>query len=91
MRSGGDKGRTGAVVPCCQTLGPPNEKKSVTSSSKKIVTKKNKNILSKRNVVKKRKITIKNDQDIKPNKEISKKLKSNDIEGNDEKEGWWNR
>ena len=29
VRSGGDKGRSGAVVPCCQTLGPPNEAKSI--------------------------------------------------------------
>ena len=27
VRAGGKKGRTGAVVPCCQTLGPPNEEK----------------------------------------------------------------
>ena len=67
------------------------EKKSVTTSRKKIITKKNKNILSKRNVIKKRKTTIKDDQDIKSNKETSKKLKSNDIESSDEKEGWWNR
>ena len=25
VRAGGEKGRTAAVVPCCQTLGPPNE------------------------------------------------------------------
>ena len=29
IRAGGKKGRTGAVVPCCQTLGPPNEIKSI--------------------------------------------------------------
>ena len=29
VRAGGDEGRTGAVVPCCQTLGPPNEAKSI--------------------------------------------------------------
>ena len=29
IRAGGLKDRTSAVVPCCQTLGPPNEKKSV--------------------------------------------------------------
>jgi len=29
VRAGGEKGRTGAVVPCCQTLGPPNEEKSI--------------------------------------------------------------
>jgi MoaA/NifB/PqqE/SkfB family radical SAM enzyme len=29
VRAGGEKGRTGAVVPCCQTLGPPNEAKSI--------------------------------------------------------------
>ena len=29
VRAGGDKGRTAAVVPCCQTLGPPNEQKSI--------------------------------------------------------------
>jgi len=29
IRSGGSKGRTAAVVPCCQTLGPPNEEKSI--------------------------------------------------------------
>jgi len=29
VRAGGDQGRTGAVVPCCQTLGPPNEAKSI--------------------------------------------------------------
>jgi radical SAM protein with 4Fe4S-binding SPASM domain len=29
IRAGGDEGRTGAVVPCCQTMGPPNEGKSV--------------------------------------------------------------
>ena len=27
IRAGGEKGRTGALVPCCQTLGPPNEEK----------------------------------------------------------------
>ena len=26
---GGSLGRTGAIVPCCQTLGPPNEEKSI--------------------------------------------------------------
>jgi MoaA/NifB/PqqE/SkfB family radical SAM enzyme len=29
IRAGGEKGRTGAIVPCCQTLGPPNEEKSI--------------------------------------------------------------
>jgi len=29
IRAGGDQGRTGAVVPCCQTMGPPNEIKSI--------------------------------------------------------------
>ena len=29
VRAGGEKGRTAAVVPCCQTLGPPNEAKSI--------------------------------------------------------------
>ena len=29
IRAGGEKGRTGAIVPCCQTLGPPNEAKSI--------------------------------------------------------------
>jgi len=29
VRAGGKKGRTAAVVPCCQTLGPPNEEKSI--------------------------------------------------------------
>ncbi len=29
IRAGGEKGRTGALVPCCQTLGPPNEEKSI--------------------------------------------------------------
>jgi radical SAM protein with 4Fe4S-binding SPASM domain len=29
VRSGGETNRTGAVVPCCQTLGPPNEAKSI--------------------------------------------------------------
>ena len=29
VRAGGETGRTGAVVPCCQTLGPPNEEKSI--------------------------------------------------------------
>ena len=29
IRAGGDLGRTAAVVPCCQTLGPPNEAKSI--------------------------------------------------------------
>tara|TARA_B100001029_G_scaffold178479_1_gene185336 strand:- start:601 stop:1605 length:1005 start_codon:yes stop_codon:yes gene_type:complete len=29
VRAGGDEGRMGAVVPCCQTLGPPNEAKSI--------------------------------------------------------------
>ena len=29
IRSGGQTGHTGAVVPCCQTLGPPNEEKSI--------------------------------------------------------------
>ena len=29
IRAGGKEGRTGALVPCCQTLGPPNEEKSI--------------------------------------------------------------
>lgn len=29
VRAGGYKGRTASVVPCCQTLGPPNEEKSI--------------------------------------------------------------
>ena len=29
VRAGGKEGRTAAVVPCCQTLGPPNEEKSI--------------------------------------------------------------
>ena len=29
VRAGGELGRTAAVVPCCQTLGPPNEEKSI--------------------------------------------------------------
>ena len=29
IRAGGEKGRTAALVPCCQTLGPPNEEKSI--------------------------------------------------------------
>lgn len=29
IRAGGEIGRTGALVPCCQTLGPPNEEKSI--------------------------------------------------------------
>ncbi len=29
VRAGGSIGRTGAIVPCCQTLGPPNEEKSI--------------------------------------------------------------
>ena len=29
IRAGGSTGRTGAMVPCCQTLGPPNEEKSI--------------------------------------------------------------
>ena len=29
VRAGGVSGKTAAVVPCCQTLGPPNEAKSV--------------------------------------------------------------
>ena len=29
VRAGGALGRTGAIVPCCQTLGPPNEEKSI--------------------------------------------------------------
>lgn len=29
IRAGGKKDRTGALVPCCQTLGPPNEEKSI--------------------------------------------------------------
>ena len=29
VRAGGKIGRTASVVPCCQTLGPPNEEKSI--------------------------------------------------------------
>ncbi len=29
VRAGGDPGRMGAVVPCCMTMGPPNEAKSI--------------------------------------------------------------
>ncbi len=29
IRAGGEIGRYGAIVPCCQTLGPPNEEKSI--------------------------------------------------------------
>ena len=29
IRAGGLKGRTGAIVQCCQTQGPPNEEKSI--------------------------------------------------------------
>ena len=29
IRAGGEINRTSAVVPCCQTLGPPNEEKSI--------------------------------------------------------------
>lgn len=29
VRAGGNDGKRGAVTPCCQTLGPPNESKSV--------------------------------------------------------------
>lgn len=29
IRAGGAENRTGALVPCCQTLGPPNEEKSI--------------------------------------------------------------
>jgi MoaA/NifB/PqqE/SkfB family radical SAM enzyme len=29
VRAGGNNGQTAAVTPCCQTLGPPNEAKSV--------------------------------------------------------------
>ena len=29
VRSGGQMNRTGGIVPCCQTLGPPNEEKSL--------------------------------------------------------------
>ena len=29
VRAGGAPGKSGAVVPCCQTLGPPNEEKSI--------------------------------------------------------------
>ena len=29
IRAGGEIGRTAAIVPCCQTLGPPNEEKSI--------------------------------------------------------------
>jgi radical SAM protein with 4Fe4S-binding SPASM domain len=29
IRAGGEKGRASAIVPCCQTLGPPNEEKSI--------------------------------------------------------------
>ena len=29
IRAGGQPGRSSAIVPCCQTLGPPNEEKSI--------------------------------------------------------------
>ncbi|MCK4500807.1 SPASM domain-containing protein, partial [Candidatus Babeliales bacterium] len=29
VRAGGIDGKRGAVTPCCQTMGPPNEEKSV--------------------------------------------------------------
>ena len=29
IRAGGEIGRSAAIVPCCQTLGPPNEEKSI--------------------------------------------------------------
>ena len=29
IRAGGSRGRVAALVPCCQTLGPPNEEKSI--------------------------------------------------------------
>jgi radical SAM protein with 4Fe4S-binding SPASM domain len=29
VRAGGEENRSGAIVPCCQTLGPPNEEKSI--------------------------------------------------------------
>lgn len=29
IRAGGEEGRVAAIVPCCQTLGPPNEEKSI--------------------------------------------------------------
>lgn len=29
IRAGGSVGKTSAMVPCCQTLGPPNEEKSI--------------------------------------------------------------
>ena len=29
IRAGGEIGRTSSMVPCCQTLGPPNEEKSI--------------------------------------------------------------
>ena len=29
VRAGGSPGRVGSIVPCCQTLGPPNEEKSI--------------------------------------------------------------
>ena len=29
IRAGGEIGRSAAMVPCCQTLGPPNEEKSI--------------------------------------------------------------
>ena len=29
IRAGGEQGRASAIVPCCQTLGPPNEEKSI--------------------------------------------------------------
>jgi radical SAM protein with 4Fe4S-binding SPASM domain len=29
IRAGGQSGRSSAIVPCCQTLGPPNEEKSI--------------------------------------------------------------
>ena len=39
VRAGGKEGRTAAVVPCCQTLGPPNEEKSILGHLIKIILK----------------------------------------------------
>ena len=39
VRAGGKEGRTAAVVPCCQTLGPPNEEKSIFGHLIKIILK----------------------------------------------------
>ena len=67
-----------------------DEKKNIQATRKKIVNKKNKNILSKKNVTKKRKITIKK-QDLESDKDITKTLKDNNTESNNDKKGWWDK